>query len=72
MLRDAAPKASDTRVKIEVEGVAPATDPGPAWEADRIRNGVLTWVVDVPAKGRSVVRYATRTSFPTGYRVALH
>lgn len=68
-VREALPRATDDRIKVELSKAVPPPSTDERWRADREEKGILTWSLRVPAGGEAGISFQVRTSYPDGMRV---
>jgi uncharacterized protein (TIGR02231 family) len=65
-VREALPRSTDDRIKVELENPKPAVSEDERWKKDREEQNFLTWAVVVPRAAETIVSYSTKINFPEG------
>jgi uncharacterized protein (TIGR02231 family) len=69
IVREAAPRSRDDRIRIEVSKAKPEPSDGERWKQDRDERGILTWIVHVPRAGASDIVLETTITHPEGIQL---
>ena len=69
-VREALPRATDDRIKVELAEAKPEPSTDERWKKDREEQGFVTWTVKVPRNGEVAITWKVKLSFPEGLRIA--
>ena len=64
VVQEVLPKATDERIKVEIDTVKPNLAEGERWNKAREEKGVLAWIVRIPKGGKQVCELVTEISYP--------
>ncbi|HUR27284.1 MAG TPA: DUF4139 domain-containing protein, partial [Planctomycetota bacterium] len=68
-VREALPRATDDRIKVELADAKPEPATDTRWKKDSDEQGIVTWVVRVPRGGETAIAWRLKISFPEGARI---
>jgi uncharacterized protein (TIGR02231 family) len=68
-VREALPRATDDRIKVELADAKPEPSADERWKKDRDEQGIVTWAVRVPKSGETAIAWRLKVSFPEGSRI---
>jgi uncharacterized protein (TIGR02231 family) len=69
-VREALPRATDDRIKVELADAKPEPSKDERWKKDREEKGFITWTVQVPRGGETAITWRVTVSFPEGMRIS--
>ncbi|HTF89920.1 MAG TPA: mucoidy inhibitor MuiA family protein [Planctomycetota bacterium] len=69
-VREALPRATDDRIKVELADAKPEPSTDARWKKDRDEQGFVTWAVKVPRGGETQITWRVKLSFPEGLLIA--
>ncbi|MEO6710642.1 MAG: mucoidy inhibitor MuiA family protein, partial [Planctomycetota bacterium] len=69
-VREALPRATDDRIKVELADAKPEPSTDARWKKDRDEQGFVTWAVKVPRAGETQITWRVKLSFPEGLQIA--
>ena len=68
-VREALPRATDDRIKVELADAKPEPSAEARWKKDRDEQGFITWSVKVPRAGETQMTWRVKLSFPEGTQI---
>jgi uncharacterized protein (TIGR02231 family) len=68
-VREALPRATDDRIKVELADPKPEPSTDARWKKDRDEQGFVTWAVKVPRGAETQLTWRVRLSFPEGSQI---
>lgn len=68
-VREALPRSTDERIAVKLLEPKPAPTSDERWKKEREEQGILTWVLDVPRGGETLLNYGVQVTFPAGMEV---
>ncbi len=69
-VREALPRATDDRIKVELADPKPEPSSDARWKKDRDEQGFITWVVKVARGAESQITWQVKLSFPEGMQIS--
>lgn len=68
-VREALPRATDDRIKVELADAKPEPSSDARWKKDRDEQGFVTWAIKVPRGGEAQITWRVKLSFPEGTQI---
>ena len=68
-VREALPRGTDERIKIELVDCTQEPAKGERWKKDREEQGIATWALRVPKDGEAELRYGVKVTYPEKLRI---
>ena len=65
-VREALPRATDDRIKVELGDAKPEPSADVRWKKDRDEQGFVTWALKVPRAGDTQLTWRVKITFPEG------
>lgn len=69
-VREALPRATDDRIKVELTDAKPSPSEDARWKKDFEEKGFVTWALTVPRGGEALLTWRVKLSFPEGLKIA--
>lgn len=69
-VREALPRATDDRIKVELADAKPEPSTDTRWKKDRDEQGFVTWALKVPRGGETLLTWRVNLSFPEGLQIS--
>lgn len=69
-VREALPRATDDRIKVELTDAKPSPSDDARWKKDFEEKGFVTWALTVPRAGEALLTWRVKLSFPEGLQIA--
>jgi uncharacterized protein (TIGR02231 family) len=69
-VREALPRATDDRIKVELADSKPEPSAAERWKKDRDEQGFVTWAVNVARGAETQITWRVKLSFPEGAQIS--
>jgi len=66
IVHEVLPRARDSRIQVEMDGVSPALATGERWDKEREEKGIQTWVLPLKEGKKAEIRFSIEILFPEG------
>jgi hypothetical protein len=70
IVREAFPVSTDQRIEVEILEESVAPDRGERWKKELEEQGLHTWIVNVPAAGKTSIQWRVKLSWPEDLQIA--
>jgi len=71
VVREAVPRSTDERVEVDLKEMSQPSSDAERWKADRLEQGIHTWLVRVPRDGEADLSWRVEIRFPKGMAVRI-